>query len=118
MVETEDEFKGWPGLRWHLDDDRAAIAVPIRRKLARDHLYWHGPGVLGLYYEAASLRPARYRLAWWRKRLLSVGANVVGVLPGEADGIIYFTPSNLLPSEFIRCAAKGNAKNLKKGKHT
>lgn len=48
-MQTENEFKAVPRLRLRRDTDGAAIAVCRRKALCRDHLYFHGPGKLGLY---------------------------------------------------------------------
>lgn len=105
-LQTEEDFKEIPRLRWKLDEDGTPIAVTIQKKLKRDHLYFHGPEKLGIYYERKTIREATAALAWWKKRITG---DFLQEFPGDFDGIITFYP-RAIPKEFLRSAPKGIAK--------
>lgn len=98
LVKDEAAFKALPRLRWRIDEDGCVIAKSAIRKLARDHLYFHGRGVLGIYYERP--HPAGRARSYWKSRCRIV----IDEQPGEYDGIILFRPTSLkdIPRTFFR----------------
>lgn len=111
-LETEEDFKALPGLRWRLDSDRSVIAICAKQKLRKDFLFFQGPGKLGIYYERASRRGATNANAWWRKRLTyptqAPDAGVLSDQPGDYDGVILFAARDLLdiPREFFKSRSR------------
>ncbi len=100
-MKTEADFKEVPKLRWELAEDRTYVARTTSRKNRADHLYHHGPGVLGWYYERNTKRKAANAL---KKILASIGNRARRVLDGDFDGTVLFGaegPSDV-PRVFLR----------------
>lgn len=104
-INTEDDLKAVPGLRWRLDEDRTPIATSVCKARARDHLYFHGPGKLGIYLErknAISFGGA------WRHYAKTIEARGGTILTqdcqlGDADGtLVFLAPSSkTIPRLFL-----------------
>jgi|GEM_PF-6523382 len=84
---TEADLKRVPRLRWQLDEDRSVIAITKRMPYRQDYLYFHGPGRLGIYYQAQTSNGATARVKRYRKML---GGRIVKVLDGDIEGLIIF----------------------------
>lgn len=101
MIASEEDLKGIEGLRWRLDDDRCVIATTTSRRNLKDHLYFHGPGVLGIYYE----RPTQLRAKNARRKWLGVVREPVeGGIRGDFDGLILFRANGQgdIPGAFLK----------------
>ncbi len=83
----ESDLKRVPRLRWRLDESRSVIAVAKRNPYRLDHLYFDGPGLLGIYYEARTGNGATARVKRYREML---GDRIVKVLAGDFEGLIIF----------------------------
>lgn len=107
-LETEGDFKAIPGLRWHLDEDGTPIAKAITAKLRKCHLYFHGPGKLGLYYEYPTEQATRFGRNYWKSKCRVFLPNLEQ--PGDFDGILIFKPEKLgdIPPVFFRCKRISN----------
>jgi hypothetical protein len=99
-VENEEEFLKIPRLRIVNAADGTPIAKLVSHKRCLDHLFFHGPGVLGIYYEYATVRAATSARNFWRFRC---GRRFVKEFRGEQDGIILFRITRLgdIPREFF-----------------
>lgn len=75
-----------PFLRWMPDEDGTVIVKAVRRKHARDHLYWHGPGILGIYYERDTPVQARNAMDWYLRR----SGPAFRIIEGDQDGLVLF----------------------------
>ncbi len=106
-LEDERDFRRIPRLRKTQDSDGTAIAYSNRKALARDHLYFHGAGTLGIYYERETKQAARSARAWYKARC----GEVVEELPGDFDGLILFRVESTddIPEVFFRCDPRGIA---------
>ncbi len=107
QLKTEDDFKAIPGLRWRRDADGTVIATTVRKRLRHDHLYFHGPNRLGVYYERSTHKGALRAVAWYAARL----AHVVAEQPGDCDGTIVFACERRadIPSVFLKSSLRGRA---------
>jgi hypothetical protein len=98
-MRTEEDLKNVPKLRWKYDVDGTVIAKAAGKKRKRDHLYFHGPGILGIYYErdtplATTMARKDYMRAMW----------VLSEQRGDLDGTIQFIcerPEDI-PAPFFR----------------
>lgn len=107
-MRSEAEFKAVARLRWRIDEDGSVIAVAKRNPYRRDHLYFHGVGVLGVYLQADSARGVKARVKRYRAMLRD---RIVRELVGDSDGIIQFRASGPddVPEVFKRSVAKAVA---------
>jgi len=107
-MRTEAELKRVARLRWRIDDDGSVIAVAKKNPYRRDHLYFHGAGVLAVYFQADTPAGATARVKRYRKLLAE---RIVRELVGEVDGIIQFraTGADDVPDTFKRSAARVEA---------
>ncbi len=98
---TEADLKSVPRLRWRLDEDRSVIAITKRKPYREDYLYFHGPGLLGIYYQANTPNGATARIKRYRKML---GDRVVNVQDGDFDGLIIFRADSVadIPRVFFK----------------
>jgi len=106
MIETDAELRGLQNLRWHVAQDGLTHAYSNRSALANDHLFWHGPGTLGVYYSRNTRRAATYARSWWEREC---GTGTVLPNPqqtqiGDFDGILLFKPRTILdiPNLFFK----------------
>ncbi len=113
FLADEAAFRALSRLRVRLDEDRTPIARPSsrNRRLAKDHLYFHGPWVLGIYYERETERQARAARRYWIARC----ERVVGGPEGDFDGIVLFRPRTRgdVPRCFFGGNHKGNPSNFR-----
>lgn len=109
-LESEDDLKEVLGLRWKLDEDRSVIATTIRRRLAKDHLYLHGPGKLGIYYEARTRQAATGRRDWWIRQFPP--GRLLLERRGDLDGCLVFRVDGQeeIPGVFLRSQNVGYAR--------
>lgn len=101
MFNTEKDLRNHR-LRLHTDEDGTLVATCRAARLRRDCLYFHGPGVLGIYYEAPTRLGATSRLRYWLARLRE--APIESTLTGDFDGIVLFRPRSTkdIPRAFFR----------------
>ncbi len=101
---TEADLKSVSRLRWRLDEDRSVIAIAKRKPYREDYLYFHGPGLLGIYYQANTPNGATARIKRYRKML---GDRVVNVQDGDFDGLIVFRADSAadIPRVFFKTRA-------------
>lgn len=99
-LKNEQDFRALPGLRWRQDEDLTAIAYTIRRKLRKDHLYFHGPGKLGIYIERPTQRGMTSALSYYEAHC----GRILERHLGELDGILVFEAKERadIPSVFFR----------------
>ena len=107
LFSTEEDLKAVPGLRWKLDDDRSVIATTVREWFPKDHLYFHGPGKLAVYYEAPTRRRATARRKWWIGKFPT--GRLVDERRGDLDGILVFRVDEAkeIPREFLLGKRRG-----------
>jgi hypothetical protein len=105
-LNTESDFRSIPRLRIRTDSDGCPIAVARKRKLAKDHLYFHGPGKLGIYIERGSKLAFTHAVEWYRTRIGPVDDDQLG----DLDGVIAFRFRSVddIPVVFFRGQQKGN----------
>lgn len=110
-LRSEEDFRSIPRLRLQKDSDGTYIAKSINARFSKDHLYFQGPGILGIYYERdTEMSATRSRKAWERKC-----RNVVpGGMEGDFDGTIYFHPvtEKDIPAEFFKQELHGILRGL------
>ncbi len=101
---TEADLKTVPRLRWQLDEDLSVVATPKQNPYRRDKLYFHGSGLLGIYYTAETRVGATARVKRYRQML---GDRIVRVQDGDVDGLIIFRAESEgdIPELFMRSAA-------------
>lgn len=108
---TEAEFQTIRKLRWKYDFDKCVIAFTVQKKLCRDHLYFHGPGKLGIYYDRKTKQAASRAHIAWEKKLKEDQIDRKRSLIGDYDGIIIFHPAKRgdIPGEFFKQQMRGIA---------
>lgn len=101
MIRTEAEMRQVPGLRLRPTVDGSVEARTLKVAEQQDFLYFHGPGVLGVYYERATAARAAQARRRWRGRLRT---EIVRELTGDFDGVIEFRVRTLrdIPGGFFR----------------
>lgn len=103
-METEQALQSVPKLRRKRSEDGSNIAVTVKKKLKKCHLYFHGPGKLGIYWEGwkgCTQRQEQTVRRYWLKKIPP--GSLIEELPGDFDGIILFkatVPSDI-PDDFI-----------------
>lgn len=112
MFNSDQDLKKVPGLRWRVAEDGQIIARPGRTTLKLDHLYFHGSGVLGIYYRRRTRRAAEYARKWWAERCGRVFDEDQADRQGPAgdwDGLILFQPATVkdIPAEFFKGRPRG-----------
>lgn len=108
MLRSEDDFRRIPRLRLKIDKDGCAIARTVLKRTAGDHLYFHGVGLLGVYYQRSTKLSALHGRRYWLRK---VGAKVRSEMPGDYDGTITFAAESAkdIPRCFFRSAPRGIA---------
>ena len=106
LFDSEASLKTIPRLRWRLDDDNCVIAIAKRNPYRGDHLYFHGAGKLGVYYQAKTTYGAGCRIKFYRKLL---GERIIHVQDGDVDGLITFRAESEtdIPELFKKSAVVG-----------
>ena len=102
----EDQaFRNIPSLRWHRAEDGLTVATCRPQRIAKDELYFHGPGKLGIHWFADTPRSATARRIWWKSKL----RRVLEEFPGDLEGIIIFEArdGSEIPREFFRQEVSG-----------
>ena len=105
----DSDLRKVPRLRWRRDADDTIIARCRKRRLAKDHLYFHAPGVLGIYYSRPTRRLAGKARQFWEEQ---VRPNLLPPLQiGDWDGIILFRAESeeAVPALFIKGRAPANS---------
>jgi len=103
---ADADLRRVPRLRHRTDEDGQVIAVCRKKRLAGDHLYFHGPGRLGVYYQADTRRACTGRLEYWTGRLPVGSVDLTASVRGDFDGLLVFHcrgPADI-PDEFLRSA--------------
>jgi len=98
-------FQLIPGLRLLQHEDGLSIATCIRAGLRRDHLFFVGQDLLGIYYERRTPRAAQAARKWWARQVVRVGGTLSAplTLDGDYDGIVLFHPDERrVPSAFLK----------------
>jgi hypothetical protein len=109
QLESEGDFKRIPNLRLRQDSDLTLIAKTIYRIFKKDHLYFHGKGVLGIYYERPTTKAAIYARKWW---IDQCGGELLDSSQiGDFDGIILFRPKEIsdIPTAFFKSTLLGRS---------
>ena len=118
---TNDDLERVPRIRYRTHDDGQVIAICRKKRLAGDHLYFHGQGRLGIYYQANTRRSCTGRREYWTSRIPVGSVDHASSLHGDFDGLLVFRcrgPADI-PAEFLRSAAisaQVQARNLAEGR--
>jgi hypothetical protein len=97
-MQTEQDFKDTPRLRWRIDqEDQSVIAYALAYKFRHDFLYFHGPSQIGLYYRRGTKNGATLARLAWMKRLKNAKEHAIG----DFDGILV-ADATLIPKEFLK----------------
>lgn len=109
-VECEEDLKVVPGLRWEVDEDGTVIARPQgqNKAQAKDHLFFWGPGRLGIYVERRTKKSFAHAIAGYLKGKTCFEPGEPRI--GDQDGILVCKPGAIgdIPKIFMKSQARAD----------